>query len=291
MKPLISYYGGSQRNSSKIVDLIQDIPHTVYAECFCGGAAVLFAKPKKIGLSDDYREVLNDSNSLIYNLYKVAIDDPHELARKLSLVPYSQQFHRESKKICKNPSQFSPLDLAVATVIQCRQSFAKKMLGGWGFALASQNGARSWARFQQQLEKIIGRLSGVYLDNLDAIDFIKRWDSPQTLFYCDPPFVGTEQGHYSGYTEDDYTRLLECLDNSMSSYVLENFQQEIEPKTYDKKIPIDYMISAKKTTAGRLSTGKRDAPDRQLVWYVRNRSHMAREDLARKLRHNQLQLF
>lgn len=77
MKPLLSYYGGKQRLVSKILPYIEAIPHTLYAEPFCGGAALLFAKPKRIVTNTDfYREAINDINKLVTNFYRVAIKNP-----------------------------------------------------------------------------------------------------------------------------------------------------------------------------------------------------------------------
>lgn len=42
MKTPISYYGGKARIASAIVPHIMAIPHTVYAEPFAGGLAVLY---------------------------------------------------------------------------------------------------------------------------------------------------------------------------------------------------------------------------------------------------------
>lgn len=45
------------------------------------------------------------------------------------------------------------------------------------------------------LEAIHERLCGVTIDCLDWAEFLRRWDRPETLFYVDPPYYGTE-GHY-----------------------------------------------------------------------------------------------
>ena len=43
LKTPISYYGGKQMLLKHILPLIPE--HTLYTEAFCGGCAVLFAKP------------------------------------------------------------------------------------------------------------------------------------------------------------------------------------------------------------------------------------------------------
>ena len=42
------------------------------------------------------------------------------------------------------------------------------------------------------LEAVHERLSGVTIENLDWEAFIDRYDRPETLFYLDPPYWGSE---------------------------------------------------------------------------------------------------
>ena len=41
----------------------------------------------------------------------------------------------------------------------------------------------------EELPKIIERLRTVQILCQDAIDVIKKWDSQDTFFYCDPPYL------------------------------------------------------------------------------------------------------
>lgn len=282
MKPLITYYGGSARNASKIIQLIDSVPHTIYAEPFCGGAAVLFAKPIKYSINQDsYIEVVNDSNHLICNLYKVAIDQPEELNRRLQLTPYSRQVYEESVKVCCEPTNYPGIEVAVATVVQCRQSFGNGMYKGWAFSRYCRNQAKVWANFQDDLVNILARLRGVHVENDDAVSFIQRWSSPQTVFYCDPPYVGTCQGHYSDYNEEEYQALIDCLDNCNGSYILENYAQNIEPSSAQYKVETETLVSI----------NSRKQEYKKILWYVCDRSASARGELTGLLLHNQLQLF
>lgn len=97
MKTPIGYYGGKSRIASQIVSYIHKIPHTVYAEPFCGGLAVLYAKGKyDRGNCDNYREAINDINKCLITFWRVAREQPEELERWLDLTPYSQEEYRES---------------------------------------------------------------------------------------------------------------------------------------------------------------------------------------------------
>jgi DNA adenine methylase len=40
---------------------------------------------------------------------------------------------------------------------------------------------------------------------------IKSLDTSDTFFYLNPPYVGSYQGHYDGYTREDFDNLLALL--------------------------------------------------------------------------------
>jgi DNA adenine methylase len=249
------------------VEVIRTIPHAVYAEPFAGGAAVLFAKGQPhVPNKDHYREAINDVDERIINLYRVCQEQEGELLHLLKYTPYSQVEYRKASAILRGEVETTDLRRAWATVVGIRQSFAKMMLGGWGTGVVSQNNAMGWANYLDALPDILARFRGVFVACEDALRFIERWDSPDTLFYCDPPYPGTYQGHYAGYTLDDWQRLCAALDACQGSYILSNYPQEIEPQTAQQRIELDAVMSAAKD----VHRGKRT----EVLW-VCNRSSVA----------------
>jgi len=256
MKPLISYYGGKQRIASRITEVIRTIPHTVYAEPFAGGAAVLFAKGRpSVTNKHYYREAINDVDERIVNLYRVCQAQRDDLLHILQCTPYSQSEYRKAEGILKGKHEATDLWRAWAVVVGTQQAFAKKTGGGWGVgvSVSGGNNAAVWVNYLDALPAILDRFRGVYIGCEDALRFIERWDSPNTLFYCDPPYPGTAQGHYKGYSLDDFAALCEALDNCQGSYILSNYPQEIEPKSAQQRIEINAVMSA----AGGGNRGKR----------------------------------
>ena len=80
-------------------------------------------------------------------------------------------------------------------------------------------------RYDKFVEEVLERLKYVCIEHDDAINVIKRWDSPQTFFYCDPPYIGTDQKDYSRYTIDDHNNLLKVLENISGSFLLSHYEQ------------------------------------------------------------------
>lgn len=255
MQPLINYYGGKARIATQILPCIEAIPHTVYVEPFCGGAAVLFAKPRRIVTNDAYyRECINDLSGLLVNLYKVAREQPEELQRWIELTLYSQADYAEAMSVCKNPEGHTDLKKAWAYYVNIQMSFARKLNGGWGTSIASQNQAATWDNKKLSLPEKLDRLKAVHVSCEDALKCIQRWDSPQTLFYCDPPYPETSMGHYAGYTMNDFQRLCGALDSCEGSYVLSNYFQPVEPQSAQRKVEIEAIMSAAKDIKGQART-------------------------------------
>ncbi len=58
----------------------------------------------------------------------------------------------------------------------------------------------------------------------DALRIIKSRDTSETFFYLDPPYVGSDQGHYDGYTQEDFDALLRLLENAQGKFLLSSFR-------------------------------------------------------------------
>jgi DNA adenine methylase len=230
MKPVISYYGGKQRMSSKIVPLIPR--HTVYVEPFCGGAAILFAKPwPKVSNAVHYREVINDHDKRLINFYQQLRDNGQSLVDALQLTLYSEHEYQIAKELdCEDK-----LEAARRYYLNVQQSFANKLNGGWGRAVYGPNEGATWANKIAELPQYLDRMQGVHIACNDALKIIKQWDSPQTFFYCDPPYPGTNCKSYKGYTLEDFQALVNTLDACQGSFILSNYDQPIEmPQDWER---------------------------------------------------------
>lgn len=280
ISPLISYYGGKQRIASKIVERIRQIPHTVYAEPFAGGLAVLFAKGKPAVTNiSHYREAVNDHDDRLITLYRVARTQPDELQRWIDLTPYSQSEHTRAKQWLKEPGH-TELELAWAYYVSIQMSFSNDLGCGWRTGVMTRNQAATWSNKQQRLPEAMERLRSVHIACEDAIRFIQRWDSPQTLFYCDPPYPGANQGHYGGYTLEDWQRLCDALDNCQGSYILSNYDQPTSPQSAHQRVEIRAVASAQKVKRDRTRKVEQANNERVEVLWICDRSANVRADLA-----------
>ncbi len=199
-RPIIRYHGGKWLLAPWIVS---NLPaHRVYVEPYGGAASVLLNKPRSYG------EVYNDLDGEIVALFRVARDCGDELREKLALTPFSREEYRLSFKFAEDP-----LEQARRTVVRSFMGFGSNALCRdiqSGFLSNSKRSgttpAHDWANYPDALGGIIARLRGVVIEHRDALGLMRQHDGPDTLHYCDPPYVHASRsskvhGHH-GYTHE-----------------------------------------------------------------------------------------
>lgn len=190
--------------------------HTVYVEPYCGGAAIMFAKSwPKVTNSNYYREVINDIDGDLVNFYRQLRDNGPELCEKLLLTPHAEEEEAIAKKDAGDP-----VESARRYYVGVMQCFAHRRGAGWRRSLFSQNDGASYFNAVARLPEYLDRMAGAYITCQDALKIIEQWDSPHTLFYCDPPYPDTCQGHYDGFTVDDFAALVAALEGASGNVML-----------------------------------------------------------------------
>jgi DNA adenine methylase len=236
MKPAFSYFGAKQKIANKLIPLI---PRTAcYIEPYAGSSSVFFSLPiPDIKNRDHFKCVINDIDLRIYKFYKVLMDPKtqEELLHKIEFTPYHEEVYKTTIAILNNINSYTDLEVAWAFFVNINMSYANKLCGGFGRSIYGFNGAASWRfRCKNNLENVIKRLDGVYFTCKDAIDCLKDWESPQTFAFLDPPYVNTEQGHYKGYTQEDFDKLINYLKNCQSSFILTTYDNPSIPEEWER---------------------------------------------------------
>ena len=73
-------------------------------------------------------------------------------------------------------------------------------------------------------EEYAKRLSRVQIEYCDALRIIRSRDTEDTFFYIDPPYVGADQGHYDGYTQEDFDSLLSLQEEIKGKFLLSSYR-------------------------------------------------------------------
>src|SRR5690606_6635141 len=75
-------------------------------------------------------------------------------------------------------------------------------------------------------------MKNVMIDNRDFREIIRVYDSPDTLFYVDPPYIGREKYYAGGFTEQDHRDLAEMLNKVSGKVVLSYYDHPLVDELY-----------------------------------------------------------
>ena len=150
----------------------------------------------------------------------------------LKRYPFSDYWHDYFKKNKENITDETLK--AVGFYIRVMMSFAHQKDSGFAFSKKAQNNAKTYFNRLKTIEDKIDKLEGAYIFCRDAIDVIEKFDCPEAFFYCDPPYPGTNQGSYAGYTQEDFEKLVDCLKNCEGSFMLSCYENHGVPLEWEK---------------------------------------------------------
>lgn len=218
LKTPITYYGGKQMMLSHILPKIP--PHATYIEPFFGGGAVFWAK------KPSQAEVINDLNHNLITFYKVLKYDFEGLKEKIDETFHSRAQHTESGEIYVLGDE-NPLEVAWSVWVQTNMSFGSMIGAGFGYDRNGKCPLKLFNKKEALTEAYKQRLKKVTIENNDVFKVIKAYDSPDAFFYFDPPYVSANQGHYSGYTEADFHKLLEACANLEGKFLLSTYPETL----------------------------------------------------------------
>lgn len=234
-RPLVRYHGGKWLLAPWIIRHLP--PCRVYVEPYGGGGSVLLRRPRS------YAEVYNDLDSSMVNLFRIVRDRGPELVRALELTPFS----REEYRATWDADRSDPLEWARQTVARSFMGFGSNALQDSvlsGFRQTSNRSgttpAHDWRNYPDCLVAVIERLRGVVIENRDALEVIAAQDAPETLFYCDPPYLPETRsnlmhGHH-GYnhemTDTDHHALAAALATIAGMAVVSGYHSPLYDALY-----------------------------------------------------------
>jgi DNA adenine methylase len=181
-----------------------------YCEVFCGSAALFFGKdPHPV-------EVINDQNAELVALMRNAhFHLPALLEEMRWFVASRKDFHDYRAQ-----PGLTEIQRAARFLLRNRISFgggmksfgvAKVPGGGVGFDRDA---------VAEALETVRRRLNKVVVENLPYERCLANYDSPKTLFFLDPPYVGAPTGAYDGWRQEDMIQLRGRLDRLRGRWLL-----------------------------------------------------------------------
>ncbi len=229
------WYGGKFSHLDWLLPLLP-LTHN-YCEPFSGSGAVLLNR------SPSNVETYNDIDGELVNFFKVLRDQPEELTRAIALTPFSrEEFHRAVTGSLKALSELERARRFYVRARQTRTGLAQTAtLGRWAncrdTSRAGMSGVVSrWLGGVEALPEIGSRLIRVQIENRPAIDVIRAYDSKDTLFYCDPPYLHDTRGDSKAYgfemDDSEHIDLASALNSCIGKVAISGYRNALMDKLY-----------------------------------------------------------
>ena len=233
MDSFIKWMGGKSRMCSKIISMIP--AHRTYIELFTGGSWVLFGKPKS------QIEVINDIDNELINLYLTVRDNPEEFIKEFNNIPISETlfnlFTREKGYTNSLDDQegIPSVDQAIKTYFVLMNSFNGKLSEKPTFSVSNIKRAGSVKFYRTDWDMVRDRLKEVTILNRDFRNVIGKYDSPESFFYLDPPYMcAVDNTHYYRFTftPEDHEDLMVYLSDIAGKFILSMDNKETVKELY-----------------------------------------------------------
>jgi DNA adenine methylase len=214
VRPVAPYVGGKRNLAKRLTTLIETVPHVTYAEPFVGMGGIFLrrrARPKA--------EVINDLSGDVSNLFRIL---QRHYVQFMDTLRFGITTRAEFERLCRvDPETLTDLERAGRFLYLQSTAFGGKVEGRNFGVQVDRPGAFDVTRLGPLLEDVHTRLAGVTIERLRFDAFVERYDRLGTLFYCDPPYWGTED--YYGrelFSREDFARLADVLRSAKGRFVL-----------------------------------------------------------------------
>lgn len=223
MKCVLKYPGAKNRIADWICDYIP--PHEVYLEPYFGSGAVFLNKvPARI-------ETLNDLDGNVVNYFRIVREQAENLAEQLEMTPYSRD---EYYRACEILPEDSDLERARKFAVRCWQGFGCSNLYRNGFRSSQQRTSphttKEWRSLPERLLVASERLKNAQIENLPAVEVIKRYDTADVFMYVDPPYLhGTRKNYLYRYEmmDNEHVDLLKLLAAHPGKVLLSGYDNDL----------------------------------------------------------------
>jgi len=156
------------------------------------------------------------------------------------------------------------IDRAVRFAIMQVQSFSGTR-NSWGYRKFDKSSR--WIAFLKRLGKIRKRLERVQIECKDFKDAIETYDSENTLFYIDPPYI--EKEHYYQSKFDKHEELAKLLNTIKGKFLLSYYPHKLIDEYYQGFNIIQKEVSKPSYGITKLNKGVKQRP-RSMELLIKN---------------------
>lgn len=213
VRPASGYIGGKRNLARRLVALVDATPHHTYCEPFVGMGGVFLRRTRAPKL-----EVINDLSGDVATFFRVL--QRHYVAF-LEFLRFQITSRREFERLkATDPSTLTDIERAARFLYLQRLAFGGKVVGRNFGVSVNRPGSFDVTRLQPILEALHERLAGVVIECLGYSEVIKRYDRPETLFYLDPPYAGSETDYGPMFGPEAFVQLADQLAAIRGRFIL-----------------------------------------------------------------------
>ena len=229
------WYGGKYSHLNWLLPLLPMTTH--YCEPFGGSAAVLMHR------SPSPVETYNDIDGEVANFFRVLRDQKDALVEAIGLTPFARE---EFELAIAGPTD------ALTDTERARRFYVRARQVRTGLAQTASNGrwahcrltsragmagaVSRWLGAVEDLPEIAMRLMRVQIEHDLAVNVIERYDSEETLFYCDPPYPHESRGDSKAYlyemSDDQHAELARLLHSVKGKVALSGYHCDLLDNLY-----------------------------------------------------------
>ena len=224
---------GNKSNLAK--DIQKYFPqHEVYIELFFGAGGMFFNKPIA------KRNILNDIDNDIFNLFMIIKNEPNELLQRLEITPFSDSLFEHWKKQEEEDIYWR----AVRFIYMSNFGLFGKQSS---LQVSTRNHKKQAIKNYHNTLEFLKEISTAFLncdfrDALKQISFSEPQVNDKTFIYCDPPYLGTNDNYSNSFTEQDSIDLFDCLQKTGCKWAMSEFDNEfILTQAKERSLNIIYI--------------------------------------------------
>lgn len=174
-------------------------------------------------------ETVNDIHDEIVNYFRILRDNPEGLMRAIEKTPYARSEYEKCYEAASDE-----LERARRFCVRCWMGFGASARYMNGFKTGQQskspNPAKAWAELPETMAVAAERLRGVQIENLPALEVIRRYDTADVFLYLDPPYPhSVRKGYLYKYEMDDseHEDLLKMITNHPGKILISGYDNEM----------------------------------------------------------------
>jgi DNA adenine methylase len=202
------YPGGKFYLMDDITRYIRTANFKLLVDVFGGSGKVL------INIETSATKVYNDADGRLVNVFMQIRDNKEELLKKFEFAIRSRQLFEESNI----PSPI-PVDDAYRFLYRQYTNFAGKRLSdSYGYILTDERDL-DVTRIADIIKTVHNEIRKWNIEHMDFQELIEKYDSPNTLFYLDPPYWNVKFYDHN-FIQKDFVRLANSLKTVKGKYLM-----------------------------------------------------------------------